>query len=493
MSTYNSVQYLLDDYPRTLFPLSTTKVIAETTGTEVLQYIYEKVLNPNEPAHSFLSQARCHASKQGFHLRRTVKLDPVAELFIYDIIYRNRSLFRKDFSPNRRSFGYRFEHGKPVSPSKSYGDFKSNLAYAKAHYKFALKFDIATYFNSIYHHYIVRWFSDIGADSDDVEYLGKFLREANTGVSIDCLPHGIHATKIIGAEFLKFIDNSVQLKCNLLLRFMDDFYLFSDEETLLIDDFLTIQRLLGDKGISLNSAKTILGQVSELDVAKKVDELKAGLLKIRRTTFETSGELTFEDEEYYENLTPEQVEYLLNLLKEPDIDESDAELVLALLRDHGTDVLSRMNIFLERFPSLSKSIYHFSKYVDDREALANLILIFIRTGKNVTEDQLFWMGKLSEDFLSNTSDYPSILIELYEHPNATLISRAKILEIPEQRFGMIELREEHLRTGKSDWLAWSAAVGTRKATAISRNHTLTYFSKASPMNKIIGDCVQGLP
>lgn len=493
MSTYTSIKYILEDYPRTLFPLSTTRVIAENAGSEVLKYIYEKVLNRNEPACSFLSQARCHASKQGFHLRRTVKLDPVAELFIYDIVYRNRALFRKDFSKNRCSFGYKFEQGKPISSSQSYGDFKGHLAYAKAHYKFALKFDIATYFNSIYHHYIVKWFSDIGATREDVEHLGQFLREANTGVSIDCLPHGIHATKVIGAEFLKFIDNSVKLKCSLLLRFMDDFYLFSDEENLLIDDFLTIQCLLGERRLSLNSAKTVLGQVSELNVANKVDEIKAGLLRIRRTILETYGENTFEEEEYYENLTSEQVEYLLNLLKEPDIDESDAELVLALLRDHGTDILDRMNVFLERFPSLSKSIYHFSKYVDDQEALASLILNFIKAGKNITEDQLFWMAKLSEDYLSPTSCYPNILIELYEHQNATLISRAKILEIPEQRFGMIELREEHLRTGKSDWLAWAAAVGTRGATAISRNHVLTYFSKASSMNKVIGDCIQGLP
>jgi hypothetical protein len=388
--------------------------------------------------------------KQGFHLRRTVKLDPVAELFIYDIIYRNRSLFRKDFNDNRRSFGYRFDQGKPISSSKSYGDFKSAVAHAKANYKFALKFDVATYFNSLYHHDIVKWFSGIGAHINDVEYLGQFLREANTGVSIDCLPQGIHPCKVIGAEFLKFIDNSIKLNCSLLLRFMDDFYLFSEEENALIDDFLTIQRLLGERGLSLNSTKTILGQVKELDVAKKVDEIKASLLKIRRTMFETSGEISFLEEEYYEKLTPEQIEYLLNLLKEPDIDESDAELVLAVLREHGTDVLSRMNVFLERFPSLSKSIYHFSQYVDDKESLASLILNF----------------------------------------NATLISRAKVLEIPEQRFGMIELREEHLRTGKSDWLAWAAAIGTRGATPISRNHILTYFSKASPMNKIIGDCIQ---
>jgi hypothetical protein len=490
--SYSSIQYIIEDYPKTLFPLSTTKVIVENAGSEVLKYIYEKVLNRNEPAHSFLSQARCHSSKQGFHLRRTVKLDPVAEMFIYDIIYRNRSLFRKDFSNNRHSFGYKFEEGKPMSSSKSYGDFKRHLAYAKARYKFTLKFDVATYFNSIYHHYIVNWFSDIGACSNDVGYLCQFLREANTGISIDCLPHGIHATKVIGAEFLKFVDNSVKLKCTILLRFMDDFYLFSDEENLLIDDFLTIQRLLGEKGLSLNSAKTILGQVGELNVAKKVDSIKASLLRIRRTIFEAYGENMLE-EEYYENLTSEQVEYLLNLLQDPDIDESDAELVLVLMRDHGTDILARMNIFLEKFPSLSKSIYHFSKYVDDKETLANLILNFVENGINITEDQLFWMAKISEDYLFKTSFYPKILIKLYDHRNATLISRAKILEIPEQRFGMIELREEHLRTGKSDWLSWAAAIGTREANAISRNHILTYFSKASPMNKIIGDCIRGLP
>lgn len=75
----NSVTYLLNDYPRTLFPLSTTRVIAETWGQQTLDYVYQQVLNPAETEHSFLAQARCYSSKQGFHLRRTVKLDPVAD------------------------------------------------------------------------------------------------------------------------------------------------------------------------------------------------------------------------------------------------------------------------------------------------------------------------------------------------------------------------------------------------------------------------------
>jgi hypothetical protein len=154
----NSVNYLLGDYPRTLFPLSTTRVIAENWGQQTLDYVYQKILNPAEIEHSFLAQARCYSSKQGFHLRRTVKLDPVAELFIYDLVYRNRLLFRKDFRNTRRSFGYRFEDGEPLSPTKSYAAFKAAVTDGRMKYPHMLKFDIAAYFNSVYHHDLVQWF-----------------------------------------------------------------------------------------------------------------------------------------------------------------------------------------------------------------------------------------------------------------------------------------------------------------------------------------------
>ncbi|BAY65629.1 hypothetical protein NIES22_57360 [Calothrix brevissima NIES-22] len=64
---------------------------------EFLAAFNEKVLNQSEQEYSFVHQLHCYASKTGFHLRRTVKLDPVAELFIYNLIYRNRKTFRSDF------------------------------------------------------------------------------------------------------------------------------------------------------------------------------------------------------------------------------------------------------------------------------------------------------------------------------------------------------------------------------------------------------------
>jgi hypothetical protein len=495
MSDYNSLKYLLDDYSKILFPLSTTKILVENNGKEILEdYIYQKILNQSEQEHSFLSQVRCYSSKHGLHLRRTVKLDPVAELFIYDLIYRNRVTFRKDFNANRRSFGYRFQNGKPISPTQSYADFKQAIGQARLEYKFSIKFDISSYFNSIYHHDLVAWFSEANRDQNDVEAFGQFLREINGGRTVDCLPQGLHPCKVVGAEFLKFIDNSIKTQSELLLRFMDDFYLFSDNEKKINSDFIIIQKILGEKGLSLNSAKTLYGNLSNQDLVQTVDDIKVGLLQLRRQIIDVSG-FPSEDLEKDEDelLTDDQIEYLLDLLKDPDIDESNAELVLLLLHDNENEVLEKMDTFLKIFPSLSRNIYNFCRDVSDVDTLSDLLLQFLKNGTNATEDQLFWIAKISEDFLSKTPKYADILSSLYEHPNATVISRAKVIEIPENRFGMGELRREHLRVGKSDWLAWASAVGCRSETPISRNHILSYFSKASPMNKLVADCVKNLP
>ncbi len=219
--------------------MSTTLVVLQKSENVVSDYIYQKILNDSDTEHAFLSQTRCFASKHGLHLRRTVKLDPVAEYFIYDLVYRNRASFRRDFVATRKSFGYRFENGRPLLPSSSYGEYRQAVLEAKQHYRFGVKFDVATYFNSLYHHDLVGWFSGDGRTSEDVEAFGQFLREANTGRSVDCLPQGIHPCKVIGAEFLKFVDNSMQIKAALLLRFMDDIYLFDDNQAVLNSDFIT--------------------------------------------------------------------------------------------------------------------------------------------------------------------------------------------------------------------------------------------------------------
>ncbi|PHR02288.1 MAG: hypothetical protein COB29_14010 [Sulfitobacter sp.] len=73
------------DYRRTLFPMSTNRYLIENGQDEIAEFL-SRCLDPDQEAFSFRSQTRVYAGKPGFHLRRTVKLDPVAEYFIYDLV-----------------------------------------------------------------------------------------------------------------------------------------------------------------------------------------------------------------------------------------------------------------------------------------------------------------------------------------------------------------------------------------------------------------------
>ncbi len=56
-------------------------------------------------------------------------------------------------------------------------------------------------------------------------------------------------------------------------------------------------------------------------------------------------------------------------------------------------------------------------------------------------------------------------------------------------YGLIELRDEHLGAGQSDWLAWTGAVGHRRLKKIDRRHRLGYLTKSSNYNKLVFDIV----
>ena len=95
--------FIKADFAATLFPLKTNLLMAERHEAEVNDYIYQKILDDQNKADNFLPQQRVYATKPHGHLRRTLKLDPVAEYFLYDVCYRNRAIFRPEVSKGRRS------------------------------------------------------------------------------------------------------------------------------------------------------------------------------------------------------------------------------------------------------------------------------------------------------------------------------------------------------------------------------------------------------
>jgi hypothetical protein len=446
---------------------------------------------------SFLQQQRVFASKRGWFLRPTMKLDPVAEFFLYDFVYRNRSLFRRPPIPNRKSFGFFIAGGEAESILKSYTSFKKAIAYERSSHKHYIYFDVAAYFNHVYHHDLVEWAEKAGASSDDVLLIGKFLREIRGGESFDCLPQGIFPAKMIGSAFLAFLEESSRIHAAKTLRMMDDVWLFDNDSDLLVSDFLNVQSLLSKRGLNVNEEKSkiLLGYDPDKEVPTDVDEMKVKLLQRRRAEFESGAAYYDESDEETESedlgeLSDEEVNYLIGLLGSNEIQEEDAELVLALLRDAEADINEHLPKLIESFPGLTKRLYYFCLHYKDKSAMADAVHAHIKKGVQITEFQLFWLAKITEDILLGNRKAGDLLIALYDHQSATEITKAKVLEIPEMRFGMPDLREEQLRSGQSGWLAWSSAVGTRKHPKAKRNHLLKYLRKSSPMNRLIGEFVE---
>jgi hypothetical protein len=76
----------------------------------------------------------------------------------------------------------------------------------------------------------------------------------------------------------------------------------------------------------------VFGNVADLDVHREIDQIKKSLLQVRRQVMiDDYGEETEVVGVAEQTLSSKQEQYLLELLRDPQIDEEDAELVLTLL------------------------------------------------------------------------------------------------------------------------------------------------------------------
>lgn len=495
------------DFHSSLFPLKTNLLVIQHHH-EALEGYIARILS-DDPAHigdNFLSQTRVHAAKPRNHLRRTVVLDPIASYFLYDLVCRNGNAFGQVGPSTRRSFGYRFDKEQPLPVHKAYREFSNHVDAGHLIHRHSISFDIASYFNSIYHHDATNWFASLpGVSGADSNAFGRFFREINAGRSIDFLPQGIYPAKMIGSDFLRFVESSGQVKCAQLLRFMDDIYLFDDDEKVLTHDFLRIQELLGLRALNVNPTKTSIDSAtgSIHEAASAIQEELASIVDadarpsmylgsgVDGTEFDSDDESG--DDVEIPSLNEDQIDRLLGLLVNPKVEETDVEMILGIFHENTDSVTTHIPQLLARFPNIVKQLHKFARLIADKDDLTNEIIGLIESDTPLIEYQLFWIAVIAEDHLSGTKNFGKLILKLYERTAEHKIARAKILEIPDQSFGLKEIRDEILKTGASDWLSWASAIGTRTLRKAERNHALKYFSKGSPLNYLIAECVQKLP
>jgi hypothetical protein len=67
-----TTEFYKSDFSSSLFPLKTNLFLIEHHGTEISDYIYQKVLNAAHTADNFLPQQKVYATKPKGHLSKKV-------------------------------------------------------------------------------------------------------------------------------------------------------------------------------------------------------------------------------------------------------------------------------------------------------------------------------------------------------------------------------------------------------------------------------------
>jgi hypothetical protein len=161
-----------------------------------------------------------------------------------------------------------------------------------------------------------------------------------------------------------------------------------------------------NSGINEEKSKVLVGHDMDGEVPADIDEMKVKLLQRRRTKFQTGGDYYDESDESGENeqidsLTEEEIEYLIALLSGGEIQEEDAELVLALMRDAGADINDYLPSLINEFPGLTKRLYYFCLDYYDKSALADAISsVMLREAQSLLNSSCFGLPKLQKIFSS---------------------------------------------------------------------------------------------
>lgn len=465
----------------------TTSYLIDNGGAKLLDY--SKQCIEASGGNGFSPQVKVYASKPKFHLRRTQKLDPVAEYFIYDLFYRNRSLFKEPRSNSRKHFGYRFDdQNRPTSPTEAYGAFKKAQADFDRRYGYSLSFDVASYFNSIRQDDIIEWCHLVGMGPEDTRALDVFLEQSNSGRGSDCWPQGIYPAKMMGNDFLRFSEESPDLKAHAAIRFLDDFVLYSDSESDLAEDFFRVQKLLGARGLSVNPSKTNLRTFAEPSPTEPGSSVRSSLLLKSRNAIHLAYTEDFDDA--YEGITlaDDELDYIRKILASDRINEEDAELVLTVSRNHPNEVMQHLSRIFLSHPHIAKRAWSFCAALKD----VGFTIEFLNETSNndaMQEYQIFWLAQILADSVSGIvedgASFSQIAHKLYKHKNASNLSRAKLLEINVTEPALMEWRRENLLSGSSDWKVWASAVGHREVIQNSSVRRFSSFSNASAMNSLI--------
>jgi len=146
-----------------------------------------------------------------------------------------------------------------VSISECYKPFEYKIQEKCSQYQYCLKTDIASFFETIYQHFLISQLHSTNIQKGYINILEKALLAWRENKSYGIL-QGMYPSDLFGNYYLSQIDYYLKLANFDFVRFVDDIYIFSNSEYDLKKIIITICKDLRQQGLFLNENKTLLAE-----------------------------------------------------------------------------------------------------------------------------------------------------------------------------------------------------------------------------------------
>lgn len=227
--------------------------------------------------------ARLDVAKENFGIRPAVVLDPIDRLTYQALV--DRVSKRLIDSMPRWVYGWRLPSPAKASGAYARNDhqwrkFVTRIKDASGSFPGLLKTDIVSFFSSVKVEFLNERLFELAGHNDVTERLAEMLLSWQRIPERSGLPQRSAASAVLANMYLSSIDDLMQhylarpdseaaITC---MRWMDDIWLFGEDEGYLRGLQLELQRALRSIGLELNTAKTdvFLGSDAH-DEAEKLD------------------------------------------------------------------------------------------------------------------------------------------------------------------------------------------------------------------------------
>jgi hypothetical protein len=288
--------------------------------------------------------------------------------------------------------------------------FENKIVEKCSQYQYCIKTDVASYFETIYHHFLINQLSSLDIPNSYIKILEESILKWRGDKTYGIL-QGLYPSDLYGNYYLSQIDYILTLKNIDFVRYVDDIYIFSNSEYDLQKLIVNICKIMREQNLFINENKTIFTETKKIvrqqqefgQIFTKINFMFDSLIDEERSAIAALGygfQRDWDDEE--ENLNVNTINgFRVDVIEELYNSKSDAKyqkdtiikFCLPLLSKAKSRVPFRnIKNDLKEYPHLTKYFASYLATIDkDDSDVTHLIEEILIENHFIFEYQQMWM------------------------------------------------------------------------------------------------------